>query len=79
MSLEDISPATLPLNRYMADELPSFMLNDTVRLLHCVATAKRMLLQERVRDFGAADVIALAEILERMSRVSLTEYQHTAA
>ncbi|MNL39238.1 hypothetical protein D3C87_1615040 [compost metagenome] len=78
MSLEDISPATLPFDRYIG-ELPPFMASDAIRLLHCVAAAKRMLLQERVRDFGASDVIALADILERMSRVSLTEYQQTAA
>lgn len=79
MSLEDISPSTLPFNRYLADDLPVFMANDAVRLLHCVAAAKRLLLQERVRDFGAADVIALAEILERMSRISLANLQNEAA
>lgn len=78
MSSEDISPATLPFNRYLVDEVPSFMANDAVRLMHCVAIAKRLLLQERVRDFGAADVIALADIMERMSRVSLDELQNEA-
>lgn len=79
MSVEDLSPASNPFDRYLINELPGFMGSEAVRLLHCVAAAKRMLLQERVRDFGAADVIALADIMERMSRVSLNKLQNDAA
>lgn len=36
--------------------------------LDCIAAAKRILLQERVRDFTAADVVALAALIEARDR-----------
>jgi len=34
----------------------------------CVATAKRILLQNHVQDFAAADVVALAAVIEARDR-----------
>lgn len=67
MSETDISPASLPFNRYLADSAPTHMHGPAQRALHYVAMAKRMLLQERCRDFTAADVVALAGLIERTS------------
>jgi hypothetical protein len=66
----DLSPGAMPFDSYMR-ELPSdtaVPLEPACVAHECIAVAKRILLQERVRDFSAADVVALAAIIENRDR-----------
>ena len=61
----------MPFDAFMREQLES---NSAVPVepsyvaLECIAIAKRILLQERVRDFTAADVVALATMIEARDR-----------
>jgi hypothetical protein len=68
MSAEDISPDTKPFNRYLEAQCPAHLRGSAMLAYDCVAAAKRILLQEKVRDFTAADVVALAVLIERAGR-----------
>lgn len=57
---EDISPAAMPFNSYEKRHSTN---DGALNVLHYVAMAKRMLLQERVQNFEAADVVALAGLI----------------
>lgn len=66
----DLSPASMPFDAYMRD-LPASTaapLEPGLIAHECISMAKRILLQERVRDFTAADVVALAAIIENRDR-----------
>lgn len=63
---DDLSPAALPFNAYQHKHAHSAP--DARRVLHALAMAKRMLMQERVQSFTAADVVALAAIIESRDR-----------
>lgn len=61
----------MPFDAYMREQAESHGAAPTEPAhvaLECVAIAKRILLQERVRDFTAADVVALATIIEARDR-----------
>lgn len=68
---DDISPSNLPFTTRMREHLN----NDTgphpevaSTVFDYVDIAKRMLLELRVRDFSASDVVALAAIMEARDR-----------
>lgn len=68
---DDISPSNLPFSTRMREHLhnnsgPHPEVAHTV--FDYVDIAKRMLLELRVRDFSAADVVALAAIMEARDR-----------
>ncbi len=68
---DDISPSSLPFSTRMREHLgkhtgPHPEVAHTV--FEYVDIAKRMLLELRVRDFSAADVVALAAIMESRDR-----------
>lgn len=65
---DDLSPAAMPFDRYQREHADAPLQSRTV--LHCLAMAKRMLLQEKVRDFTAADVVALAALIESRDRAA---------
>jgi len=68
--LSDLSPSAMPFDAYMR-ELPNNSAAPLYSALiahECIALAKRILLQERVRDFSAADVVSLAAIIESRDR-----------
>jgi hypothetical protein len=76
MSSDDISPSSLPLQtrlREYRDGLRDFSMV-TPSVIHTVHEyvdiAKRILLEHRVRDFTAADVVALAAIMEQRDRLT---------
>lgn len=66
---EDISPESAPYDRAVAELSPhtsEAYLNALAITAQTLDLAKRMLLQQRVRSFAAADVVALTRtILER--------------
>lgn len=64
---EDISPASLPFNAYESRHSTN---DGAAQVLHFVAMAKRMLLQERVQNFTGADVVALAALIESRDRLA---------
>lgn len=64
---DDLSPAALPFSAYESRHATN---DGAVQVLHFLAMAKRMLLQEKVRDFTAADVVALAAIIESRDRLA---------
>lgn len=71
MSVDDFSPGSLPFKSRMREALsdnsgPHPEVAYTV--YDYVDIAKRMLLELRVRDFSAADVVALASIMEARDR-----------
>lgn len=58
---DNLSPSAMPFDVYEA----RYAKNDNARnVCHSLAMAKRMLMQEKVRDFSAADVVALAALIE---------------
>lgn len=57
----------LSLENYLGT-LPEDMRRAGLMSAHYVALAKRILLADRVRDFNAADVVALANLIERVGR-----------
>ena len=68
--ISDLSPGAMPFDAYIR-ELPAdtaVPLEASFIAHECVAIAKRILLQERVRDFSASDVVALAAIIENRDR-----------
>jgi len=74
---EDISPSTMPFTTRMRDHLngdggPHPEVAHTV--YDYVDIAKRMLLELRVRDFSASDVVALASIMESRDRAIRKTY-----
>lgn len=58
---DDISPASMPFDRYQREHAP---LSRARSVLQSVAMAKRILFQERVQGITAADVVALAALIE---------------
>ena len=67
MSIEDISPSAKPFDAYIERLHPDIAVAaESVR--HFVYAAKRLLLQDRVRDFTAADVVALATLMANVER-----------
>jgi len=79
---EDISPASLPFTTKMREHLsvsggPSPEAAHTV--FDYVDLAKRILLELRVRDFTAADVVALAATMEARDRAFRLEHIKTQA
>ena len=58
---DDISPASMPFDRYHREHAPE---SSARSVLKSVAMAKRMLFQERVQGITAADVVALAALIE---------------
>ena len=71
MSSDDISPATKPFQT-RAQQLEDAFSDISRPAAHAVHDyvdlAKRSLLEHRVRDFTAADVVALAGIMEQRDR-----------
>jgi len=66
----DLSPSAMPFDAYIRD-LPSdtaLPIEASFIAHECIAIAKRILLQERVREFTASDVVALAAIIENRDR-----------
>ena len=80
MSHDDISPSSLPLTARMREHQAglrdySHISIEAVRATNdYIDLAKRMLLEHRVRDFTAADVVALAAIMsERDLATQITD------
>lgn len=73
MSSDDISPATKPFQSRI-DQLGNVFHDISTNAAHAVHDyvdlAKRCLLEHRVRDFTAADVVALAGIMEQRDRLT---------
>lgn len=67
MSVDDISPATRPFSTRLR-ELASLDHQAARAVFDYVDLAKRMLLELRVRDFSASDVVALATVMEARDR-----------
>lgn len=71
MSSDDISPSTKPFQAKL-QQLSNVFHGVSIPVANAVHDyvdlAKRSLLEHRVRDFTAADVVALAEIMERRDR-----------
>ena len=66
----DLSPSSMPFDSYIRG-LPlgtTAPVGAACAIHECIAIAKRILLQERVRDFGASDVVALAAIIANLDR-----------
>lgn len=79
MSVDDYSPGSLPFKTRMREAAatnsgphPEVALT----VYEYVDIAKRMLLELRVRDFSAADVVALAAIMEARDRARLNQHQN---
>lgn len=76
MSSEDISPSSQPLQSRLRDYRDglrdfSMVTPSVIYTVHeYVDIAKRILLEHRVRDFTAADVVALAAIMEQRDRLT---------
>lgn len=64
---DDISPASMPFDRYHREHAPE---SGARAVLRSVAMAKRMLFQERVQGITAADVVALAALIESRDRLA---------
>lgn len=59
----------MPFDKFLSDLVERNSCSEASQTaLDCVAAAKRILLQERVRDFTAADVVALAALIEARDR-----------
>lgn len=70
MATPDLSPDNKPFDRFFDDLIERDSVSHAAMVaLDCIAAAKRILLQERVRDFTAADVVALAAIIESRDRL----------
>lgn len=69
---QDISPSSRPfhsrLRESAAMEDGLVLFNASYTVYEYVDLAKRILLEHRVRDFTAADVVALATLLESRDR-----------
>lgn len=70
---EDISPSSQPFSTRISEYLAGLRVQnidvDAALLVHdYVDLAKRSLLEHRVRDFTAADVVALAAMMEARDR-----------
>ena len=69
---DDLSPSALPFTTYMRDAV----LNDAVSVepsyvaYECINIAKRILLELKVREFSAGDVVALASMIEARDRAN---------
>lgn len=76
MSSDDISPSSLPLQTRLREYRDghrdgSIVAPAVISTVHeYVDIAKRILLEHRVRDFTAADVVALAAIMEQRDRLT---------
>lgn len=73
MSSDDISPSTKPFHSRVQqlDQVISGVSAFAAHTVHdYVDLAKRSLLEHRVRDFTAADVVALAAIMEQRDRLT---------
>lgn len=71
MSNDDLSPGSLPFKTRLRENVESRSFVDpevALVVYDYVDLAKRMLLELRVRDFSAADVVALAAIMEARDR-----------
>lgn len=73
MSSDDISPSTKPFHSRI-QQLNSVFHAVSTSAAHAVHDyvdlAKRSLLEHRVRDFTAADVVALAALMEQRDRLT---------
>jgi hypothetical protein len=61
----------MPFDAFMREQMEtdgSVPFEPAYVALECIAISKRILLQERVRDFTAADVVALAIMIEARDR-----------
>lgn len=69
---EDISPQSKPFSTKIRDDLGSKQVGYSVEAATVVSDyldlAKRALLENRVRDFTASDVVAVAAIMESRDR-----------
>ena len=71
MSKDDLSPSAAPFqakHRQLLDNRLNASAQASLAVYDFVDTAKRMLLELRVRDFTAADVVALAGLIESRDR-----------
>lgn len=71
MSSDDLSPATKPFQtrvQQLDDDFSEINALAAHAVHDYVDLAKRSLLEHRVRDFTAADVVALAAIMEQRDR-----------
>lgn len=74
MSSEDLSPSSQPLTNRLREYRDGLRDGSMVTpFVVCtvneyVDLAKRILLENRVRDFSAADVVALASVMEARDR-----------
>lgn len=77
MSSDDLSPSSKPLTSKIHqdllkcpdDQYPGYDIEPVMALFEYVEMAKRALLEARVRDFTASDVVALAIAMESRARV----------
>lgn len=69
---EDISPQAKPLTAKIREDLsrgdPGYSIEAVTVVSEYLDLAKRALLENRVRDFSAADVVAVASIMESRDR-----------
>lgn len=72
MSSQDISPSSLPFHSKMREIASSkeglVSFDAAYSVFEYVDIAKRILLEHRVRDFSASDVVALAAVIEARDR-----------
>lgn len=75
MSSDDISPSSKPFQARV-QQLDAVIHDVSTSAAHAVHDyvdlAKRSLLEHRVRDFTAADVVALAALMEQRDRLTRT-------
>lgn len=63
MSVGSLHPASLPFDAYLRDTPSVPNSAQAIAAHHLVAMAKRILLQQGVKDFTAADVLVLAAFI----------------
>lgn len=74
MSFDDISPSALPFTSRIRDytqglrDPSSINIAASIVIFEYVDLAKRILLEHRVKEFTAADVVSLAALLELRDR-----------
>lgn len=64
-----LHPDNLPFDTYIASKIiPAGAA--ACRVMESITMAKRILLQERVRDFTSADIVAVASLIEQRDRAT---------
>ena len=68
MSTVDLTPVSTAFDRYLREGDPAVHAGAARVAYDCVAMAKRILLQNGVKEFAAADVVAMAAVIEARDR-----------